>query len=137
VLTIVVVSGLFSWYAANFANYEKTYGSIGALIGFLFWIWICVNVVIVGAELNSEIEHQTAQDSTEGTSKPLGQRNAKVADTVGISVHDNDSAPSAPQLAGLDGTRPRQRYTKPVLPLAIAIPAMFAIHIMRRRAARR
>lgn len=56
---IIGASAAFSWYAANFANYEKTYGSLGALIGLLTWMWISVTVVIIGAELNAEIEHQT------------------------------------------------------------------------------
>jgi membrane protein len=83
VVGIVAVSVLFSWYSANFAHYEKTYGSLGALIGLLTWMWISVTVVIVGAELNSEIEHQTAQDSTTGPAAPMGERGATMADTVG------------------------------------------------------
>jgi membrane protein len=70
VAVIIAASLLFSWYSANFASYEKTYGSLGALIGFLTWMWISVTVVLVGAELNSEIEHQTAKDSTIGKDTP-------------------------------------------------------------------
>jgi membrane protein len=82
----LVASGLFSWYAANFGSYNKTYGSLGAIIGFMTWMWLSVIVVLVGAKLNAEVEHQTAQDSTEGRSKPLGARGAKMADTVGAST---------------------------------------------------
>ena len=76
-------SGLLSWYLANFADYDATYGSLGAAIGLMMWMWLSATVILVGAELNSEIEHQTAIDSTTGMAKPLGARGAVVADTVG------------------------------------------------------
>ena len=78
-------SMLFSWYVANFGSYNKTYGSLGAVIGFLTWMWLSVTIVLAGAELNSELEHQTAQDTTGGGGKPLGERGAAMADTVGQS----------------------------------------------------
>lgn len=53
---LLVFSMLFSWYAANFANYNGTYGSLGAVIGFLIWMWLSVTIVLVGAELNAEVE---------------------------------------------------------------------------------
>jgi membrane protein len=74
---------LFSWYAANFGSYNKTYGSLGAVIGFMTWIWISAIVVLIGAELDAEIEHQTCRDSTVGPPKPMGARGATMADTVG------------------------------------------------------
>jgi membrane protein len=80
----LVVSGLFSWYLANFANYNATYGSLGALVGLLMWLWVSILVVLAGAELDAEIEHQTARDSTVGPAKPLGSRGAMMADTVGV-----------------------------------------------------
>lgn len=55
VILIGIVSALYSWYASNFAHYDQTYGSLGALIGFLFWLWITLTVVIVGAELDVAI----------------------------------------------------------------------------------
>ena len=76
-------SALLSFYLSNYANYDATYGSLGAAIGLMMWMWMSTIVVLFGAELNSEIEHQTAADSTEGGDKPLGQRGAKMADTVG------------------------------------------------------
>jgi membrane protein len=79
----VVASALFSIYVANFANYEKTYGSLGAVIGFMMWLYFSAQVVLLGAELNSEIEHQTAKDTTIGPERPLGARGAVMADTVG------------------------------------------------------
>ncbi len=81
----IVVSVLFSWYAANFGNYNETYGSLGAVIGFMTWIWISTIVILAGAELNAEIEHQTAVDSTTDAPRPLGARGAAMADTVGAA----------------------------------------------------
>jgi membrane protein len=82
----LAASSLFSWYLGNFANYNATYGALGAAIGLMMWIWLSTIVVLAGAELNSEIEHQTAHDSTIGPAKPLGRRGAVMADTVGAAV---------------------------------------------------
>lgn len=73
----------FSFYLQNFADYNATYGSIGAVIGLMLWIWISVLILIVGAELNAEMEHQTAVDTTTGTPRPMGKRGAVVANTLG------------------------------------------------------
>jgi len=86
-VTWIAASYLFSWYLASFANYNATYGSLGAAIGLMMWLWISTIVVLLGAELNAEIEHQTARDSTTGGDKPLGVRGAVMADTVGAK-HD-------------------------------------------------
>jgi membrane protein len=73
----LVVSILFSWYAENFGSYNKTYGSLGAIIAFMFWIWLSIIVVLIGAELNAETEHQTLRDTTTGRPKPLGGARCK------------------------------------------------------------
>ena len=78
-LTWFVASFLFSWYLASFANYNATYGSLGAVVGLMIWLWISTVVVLLGAELNAEIEHQTARNSTVGADKPLGERGAVMA----------------------------------------------------------
>jgi len=78
-------SSLFSWYLGNFANYNATYGALGAVAGLMMWMWVSTIIVLVGAELNSEIEHQTSRDSTIGPEKPLGARGAVMADTVGAA----------------------------------------------------
>ena len=85
-LAWLAVSSLFSWYLGNFANYNATYGALGAVVGLMMWMWLCTIVVLLGAELNSEIEHQTARDSTVGGEKPLGARGAVMADTVGAAA---------------------------------------------------
>ncbi len=79
----IVVSILFSWYTANFGTYNKTYGSLGAAVGFMVWIWLSTAVILIGAEWDAEMEHQTTQDTTSGRPKPLGARGATMADTVG------------------------------------------------------
>jgi membrane protein len=79
----LVSSALLSWYLANFAHYDATYGSLGAGIGMMMWMWISSIVILFGAQLNSEIEHQTVRDSTVPGDKPLGARGAVMADTVG------------------------------------------------------
>jgi membrane protein len=57
----LAASVLFSWYAANFGSFNKTYGSLGAVIGFMIWIWLSTIVVLVGGKLNAEIERRPAQ----------------------------------------------------------------------------
>jgi membrane protein len=79
----VTASVLFSWYVASFGSYNKTYGSLGAIIGFMTWIWISIIVVLLGAKLDAEMEHQTARDTTIGRPRALGMRGARMADTVG------------------------------------------------------
>ncbi len=84
----LVASVVFSFYLENFANYNATYGTLGALIGLMVWVWISVVILIVGAEINAELEHQTRRDSTTGSPKPMGERGAYVADTVGEAARD-------------------------------------------------
>lgn len=78
---------VFSWFINNVAHFDVTYGALGAVIGFMMWIWFSVMVVLIGAELNAEIEHQTARDSTTGPELPLGERGAVMADNVGRAFH--------------------------------------------------
>ncbi|WP_267428082.1 YihY/virulence factor BrkB family protein [Methylobacterium sp. GC_Met_2] len=79
----VGTSTVFSLYVATFDSYNRIYGSLGAGIGFMTWIWLSIVIVLLGAELNSEMERQTAKDSTVGQPRPLGSRKAFAADTVG------------------------------------------------------
>ena len=82
-LGAILVSVLFSFYVANFGTYNETYGSLGAIVGFLTWLWLVMVVLVMGGELNSELEHQTAQDTTTGPAEPMGERGAVMADNVG------------------------------------------------------
>ena len=79
----IIASMGFSWYVASFDSYNRVYGSLGAGVGFMVWIWVSVVIVLLGAELNAEAEHQTARDTTTGPEKPLGARGATMADHVG------------------------------------------------------
>lgn len=92
-VVIVATSVGFSFYVANFGSYNATYGSLGAVIGFMTWIWISTTIVILGAELNAEIEHQTMSDTTTGEHQPLGSRGAAMADHVGMSVSGDSPGP--------------------------------------------
>ena len=87
-LVWLVTSIGFSYYLQNFADYNATYGSLGAVIGFMLWIWLSAVILIVGAELNAEMEHQTERDSTTGEERPMGERGAVVADTLGKPMVD-------------------------------------------------
>jgi membrane protein len=80
-VTWLIASLGFSYYVANFGNYNKTYGSLGAAVGFMTWIWISSMIVLLGGELNAELEQQTWRDTTTGPEQPVGQRGAYKADT--------------------------------------------------------
>jgi membrane protein len=84
----IMGSSLLSWYLSNFANYNATYGSLGAAIGLMMWMWMSAIIVLWGAELNSEIERQMAMDTTAKGPKPLGARDAAMADTLCPTVPD-------------------------------------------------
>lgn len=91
----------FGFYVRNFGNYDATYGSIGAVVVLLTWMYLSAYVLLFGAELNSELEHQTAQDTTHGPDQPLGKRGAWAADNVaGASGAEKSRLPKQ----GLAGT---------------------------------
>ena len=77
------VSMLFSSYVTTFDSYNRVYGTLGAGVGFMVWLWISAVIVLLGAQLNAESEHQTSRDTTEGLAKPMGSRGAMMADHVG------------------------------------------------------
>ena len=81
-LTWLLLSSLFGVYLTRLTDYSATYGSLGAVVGLLTWLYLSAYVFLVGAELNSEIEHQTAKDSTTGPEQPMGERGAWAADNV-------------------------------------------------------
>jgi len=72
----------FGAYAATLGNYNATYGSLGAVVVLLMWLWVSAYAILLGAIVNAEAERQTARDTTTGPEKPLGQRGATVADQV-------------------------------------------------------
>jgi len=79
----MIGSLVFSFVLDHFSRIGATYGSLSAVIGFLLWVWFSLMVLLVGAELNAETEHQTALDTTAGPAAPLGERGATMADSVG------------------------------------------------------
>ncbi len=82
----IVASVVFRIYTANFSSYNETYGSLAAVIVLMLWLLITALAVLIGAEINSEMEHQTAVDSTVDADRPIGERDATVADTVGATA---------------------------------------------------
>lgn len=75
----------FSIYVRNFGSYSESYGALGGVIILLTWLWLSAYIVLLGAEINSEMEHQTEKDTTTGNRRPLGERGASKADDVGKS----------------------------------------------------
>lgn len=82
--TVLWIAGslLFSWYVQNFGSYDEMYGSFAAVIILLMWLFLTSFIVLLGAEINSEMEHQTARDTTVGEKEPIGHREAYHADHV-------------------------------------------------------
>lgn len=113
----IVGSLVFSIYTANFAKYNETYGSLGAVVVLMLWLFLTALAVLVGAEVNAEMERQTSRDTTAGAPQSLGHRNAYAADTVGETAAElrdghrrTEPAPgpasmSAEDASQLDGDR--------------------------------
>lgn len=79
---------LFTWYASSFGNFNKTYGSLGAVVVLMTWFYLSSFIILIGGEINSELEHQTRKDSTTGAPKPMGTRGAQMADTIGPTAEE-------------------------------------------------
>lgn len=84
----IIGSTAFSIYVSQFSTYNQTYGALSAIMVLLMWFYVTSFSVILGATLNAELEHQTRRDTTTGKSKPLGDRDAYVADHLGKSAKD-------------------------------------------------
>jgi len=101
IVTVVwaLVSVGFSLYVDNFGSYDKTYGAIAGVIVLMLWLYLTCYLVLLGAEINSEAEHQTAHDTTEGEPRPMGDRDAKMADELPESPEPTkgDSDPTRQQ----------------------------------------
>jgi len=101
VVTVVwaLVSVGFSLYVDNFGSYDKTYGAIAGVIVLMLWLYLTCYLVLLGAEINAEAEHQTAHDTTEGEPRPMGDRDAKMADELPESPEPKkgDSDPTRQQ----------------------------------------
>ena len=104
-LAIILVSVGFSFYVSNFGTYNETYGSLGAVVGFLTWLWLTVCVLLVGGEINSEMEHQTTRDTTTGPEQPMGRRGAVMADNVGPSWREKKDGDGGAEPANFQANR--------------------------------
>ncbi|HRK25307.1 MAG TPA: YihY/virulence factor BrkB family protein, partial [Beijerinckiaceae bacterium] len=78
-----LVSALFNLYVSRLGSYDVAYGSLSAVIVLMTWLWLSATAILIGAELNAELEHQTMRDTTEGPPKPIGARGARRADAIG------------------------------------------------------
>jgi membrane protein len=92
IATLLWIGGslLFSWYVNNFGSYDETYGSFAAIVILMLWFFLTAYIIILGAEINSEMEHQTRKDTTTGEDEPMGQRNAFHADNVAGSSEEKE-----------------------------------------------
>lgn len=97
------ISGGFSLFVSEFSNYNKFYGSLSAVIILLVWFWLTAFVVIVGAELNAELERHTSADTTRGYRRPLGKRGAAMADYYHpdspVNLEEQMAPPTAEEIA--------------------------------------
>jgi len=82
VLSWLLISFSFSKFVQHFGTYNEVFGGLASVIILLIWLWLTANVIIIGAQLNSEIERQTLADTTRGPCRPLGQRGAHMADFI-------------------------------------------------------
>ena len=105
------MSSLFSLFVAEFSTYNKTYGSLSAVIILLIWFWLTAFVVIVGAELNAELERHTCVDTTRGPKRPIGARGAAMADYR--HPEPGDAAAAAQSLK--PETEPTDREDQPIV----------------------
>jgi membrane protein len=96
----ILVSVLFAFYVGTFGSYGKTYGTLGGVIALLMWFYLSSFTIVVGAEINAEMERQTRRDTTDGPEAPLGRRGAFAADTVGPPAHAADDAKQSEQRKG-------------------------------------
>jgi membrane protein len=83
----------FSYYVSNFGSYNETYGALAGVIVLLLWLYLTSFIVLLGAEINAETEHQTGRDTTKGQERPMGERHAHVADTYPDDTYPDDTYP--------------------------------------------
>lgn len=109
----------FGIYVANFGNYNATYGSLGAVVVLLTWLYLSSYILLFGAELNAELEHQTAADTTGGVAQPIGERGAWVADHVA-----SDAEPGSEDQGAKNTPSPAASARPELLPMAAAAVAV-------------
>jgi membrane protein len=105
----ILVSVAFAFYVGAFASYGKTYGALGGVIALLMWFYLSSFTIVLGAEINSEMERQTRRDTTEGPEAPMGQRGAFAADTLGPSAQPAKSGAQKEKARGAPAIAERAR----------------------------
>jgi membrane protein len=106
-VTWLLLTIAFGFYVSHFTNYHASYGSLGTVVALLTWMYLSAYAFIIGAELNSEIEHQTAKDSTTGSPEPMGERGAWAADNVASDDQVQDRPEERREGARLTNAAPK------------------------------
>jgi membrane protein len=117
-VTWLLLTLAFSFYVSNFTDYQASYGSLGAVVALLTWLYFSAYAFVFGAELNSEIEHQTVEDSTTGEPEPMGQRGAWAADHVAVTDEVEDRPEEAREGEKLTAAAPQVAEEKSDAPKA-------------------
>jgi membrane protein len=89
-ILLILASVLFSVYIQNFNAYNATYGSLASAVIFMLWLYYTMLIILIGAKINAEMEHQTRIDTTTGKDREMGERGAHVADTLGRTYTTSD-----------------------------------------------
>ena len=108
-VTWLLLTWLFGFYVGHFTDYHASYGSLGAVVALLTWMYLSAYAFVFGAELNSEIEHQTAKDSTTGSPERMGERGAWAADNVATDDTVQDRPEEKREGREADRSRPEGR----------------------------
>ena len=108
----LLLTFVFGFYVSHFTNYHASYGSLGAVVALLTWMYLSAYAFVFGAELNSEIEHQTAKDSTTGSPERMGERGAWAADNVATDDTVQDRPEEKREGEKLTEAAPKVAYEK-------------------------
>jgi membrane protein len=127
VVMLLAFSAAFSWFVRTFGTYSA-YGSLSVVIATMTWLWISMVIILLGAQINAEAEHQTAKDSTTGAPLPMGTRGAVMADTLGPTAGRDFSAPVP---------RPRRAVIQPAEVAVIAVLSVAALALLWQQRTRR
>lgn len=124
-----VASLAFRFYVTNFGSYNETYGTIGGVMVLMLWLYLTGLVIVVGGEMNAEIEHASPHGKEPGEKRPGGRKcigpraarefEARQRQAGSPDRRDRPSSPAAPRRA------PRAAFARSGLVLGGAIAALF------------